>query len=274
MKRRLFCELSPLTWKISRFKCCMLRHLQNVWFRGFAEEQQTLPLPFLVYTHRSRIRRTLGGVDARLQNNKAENLRLAAPKINGLLIRPGQTFSFWKQVGACTARRGYQEGLIISCDGRVSSGVGGGMCQMSNLIHWLVLHTPMRITEHHHHDSLDLFPDSGRTVPFGTGTSIAYNNIDYRFYNDTDAIYQLMLRVDEDHLVGEIRIDRPQTVQYHICVEDEHFVREPDGIYRCGRVVRTQADLLSGRLTSRECLKENHAKIIYDEQFVQDRIRA
>ena len=48
----------------------------------------------------------------------------------------------------------------------------------------------MEITaiEHHHHDALDLFPDYNRQIPFGTGTSIAYNYLDYRFKNTTNKV--------------------------------------------------------------------------------------
>ena len=51
---------------------------------------------------------------------------------------------------------------------------------MANMIHWLVLHTPLEVTELHHHSDA-LFPDVKRRVPFGTGTSISYKALDYRF---------------------------------------------------------------------------------------------
>lgn len=124
-----------------------------------------------------------------LQENKAVNLALAVKHIDGLLIRPGETFSVWRQVGRTTKRKGYKEGLTIA-KGAPSQGIGGGLCQLSNLIHWMVLHSELTITEHHHHDGLDLFPDFGRQIPFGTGTSISYNYIDYRVRNDTTNTYQ------------------------------------------------------------------------------------
>jgi len=96
-----------------------------------------------------------------LQENKATNLALAVKHIDGLLKRPGETFSVWKLIGRTTKGRGYKEGLTIA-KGKPSQGIGGGMCQLSNLIHWLVLHSELTITEHHHHDGLDLFPDFGR----------------------------------------------------------------------------------------------------------------
>ena len=96
----------------------------------FARERQEELLPVLIYKHSSLIRRRLGNVDMRLQENKAANLALAAPRVGGVLIRPGETFSFWRLVGNATARRGFREGLTIS-DGAPRSGVGGGMCQMT-----------------------------------------------------------------------------------------------------------------------------------------------
>lgn len=56
----------------------------------------------------------------------------------------------------------------------------------------MVLNSPLTVTELHHHTDA-LFPDSGRRVPFGTGTSIFYKNVDYRFRNDTDTPVQLLI---------------------------------------------------------------------------------
>lgn len=169
--------------------------------------------PVVVYAHKSLIRRTLGTVDQKLQENKAVNLSLAAPRVNGVLIRPGETFSFWRMVGPCTARRGYLPGLTIS-KGETACGVGGGMCQFTNLLHWMVLHTPLVITEHHHHDGYDLFPDFGRTIPFGTGTSILYNYLDYRFYNPTEQTFQILVHTDEIYLCGELRAEHALPYKY------------------------------------------------------------
>ena len=162
MPRKLFCELGPWAYQLSLWKVCALRHLRNLRSRDkIAREHSAEPLPCLVYAHKSLIRRRLGEVDMRLQENKAVNLGLAAPHVDGILIRPGETFSFWALVGNCTARRGYLDGLTLS-KGRAFAGVGGGLCQFTNLLHWMALHSPLEIAEHHHHDAYDLFPDFGR----------------------------------------------------------------------------------------------------------------
>ncbi len=263
-ERKLFCEISPLTYKISVFKCCTVRRVRDLLSRErFAKKKSADKLPVVVYRHSSLIRRTLGNVDPVLQDNKAVNLALSCPKVSGIIVNPGEVFSFWRLVGACRARDGYKDGLTIS-NGRTSKGVGGGMCQFTNLIHWMVLHTPLEIVEHHHHDRFDLFPDCGRKVPFGTGTSIMYNYLDYRFKNVTSQPWQIIVWVDDKYLHGEIRTTIPLNVKYHIHAEGDRFVKEEDGYYRVGMVIRSCIDKADGRVISSEVIRENHAKVMYE----------
>ncbi len=263
-KRRLFCEISPLAYKISVLKCCTVRRIKDFFsHERFAVEKSSEALPYVIMKHQSLIRRTLGDVDPVLQDNKAVNLEISAPKVSGIIIKPGETFSFWRLVGKCRAKDGYKEGLIIS-KGATSKGVGGGMCQFTNLIHWMVLHTPLTITEHHHHDRFDLFPDFGRKVPFGTGTSITYNYLDYRFKNTTSADWQVIVYTDDKYLHGEIRCSERLGVKYHIRSEDEHFVMENGEVFRVGEVIRSCIDVKTGETVSSEVIRENHAKVMYD----------
>lgn len=264
MKRKLFCQLSPLAYKISVFKCQTVRRFKNLFsFGKTARQRQTEKLPFLICSHKSLIRRTLGNVNPQLQSNKAVNLAIAAPKVTGIIIKPQEEFSFWAAAGKCTVKKGYKEGLTISA-GQPSTGIGGGMCQFTNLIHWLVLHTPLKITEHHHHDNIDMFPDFGRQVPFGVGTSIMFNYLDYRFKNKTDYTFQLITWVDDQYLCGEIRADKALSVKYHIKKENECFVKENGMVYRCGEIYRHCVDVRTGNLIKKELIKSNHARVMYD----------
>lgn len=266
MSRKLFCQLGPHAYRISVWKGRALRKGRDLLSAvRFARTKEPEPLPVCVIRHNSLIRRRLGQVDMGLQENKAVNLALAAPCVNGILIRPGETFSFWRLVGKTSEKRGFKEGLTISA-GRTGQGVGGGMCQFTNLIHWMVLHTPLTIVEHHHHDGMDLFPDFNRQIPFGTGTSICYNYLDYRFRNDTGATYQLLVRVDGEYLRGELRSDRPQALKYHIRAEKEGFVREDGTVYRVGQVWREAIDPATGNRVERTLLRENHARVMYETE--------
>ena len=140
-------------------------------------------LPNIVKSHTSILIRKLHNVDLKLQENKVTNIMIACSKINGIIIRPGETFSFWKTVGKSSAKNGFKEGLVIA-NKKLTQGYGGGLCQMANMIHWMVLNSPLEVTELHHHTDA-LFPDERRRVPFGTGTSVCYKYIDYRFKNTT-----------------------------------------------------------------------------------------
>ena len=262
--RKLFCEICPFTYRLSMEKEILRRHIKDYLHKThFARERAETSLPVLIYRHNSLIRRRLGNVNMQLQENKATNLALAVTHIDGLLIRPGETFSIWRLVGRTTRRKGYKEGLTIA-KGRPSQGIGGGMCQLSNLIHWMVLHSELTITEHHHHDGLDLFPDFGRQIPFGTGTSISYNYIDYRVRNDTANTYQLRLRVDDEYLCGELRAADSQAHTFHIHAENEYFSREDGVVWRNGQVWRDTIDSNTGRRVDSKLIRTNHARVMYD----------
>lgn len=264
MGRKLFCEISPLTYQISMYKCITMRHIKNILSKEkFAKTKTKELLPVVIYKHNSLIRRKLGNVDLQLQENKAVNLSIAAPKITNIIIKPGETFSLWYLVGKCGKRQGYKEGLTID-NNKPSKGIAGGMCQLSNLIHWMILHTELEITEHHHHDNLDLFPDFKRVIPFGTGTSIMYNYLDYRFKNNTDNTYQLIIYTTDEYLCGELRSNKEEKYSYHIHAEDIFFSRENGVVYRNGKVYRTKIDKTTGNTITKELIRENHAKVCYD----------
>lgn len=270
-KRKLFCEISPLTYKISVKKNIFLRKIKDALSRQrFARIKSYEKLPVMIYKHASLIRRRLGNTDLELQENKAVNLALSAPKVNGILIRPGETFSFWHLIGPDTARHGYKVGLTIS-NNKPSTGVGGGHCQFTNLIHWMVLHSDLTIVEHHHHDGFDLFPDYKRQIPFGTGTSIVYNYLDYRFRNDTDNVYQLLVYTDGEYLQGELRASKEQKSTYHICAENEFFSKEDGIVFRNGTVIRKKIEKRSGVCIHEETIRTNHARVMYDTSGLEIR---
>ena len=106
MERKLFCEISPFTYRLSTEKEILKRHLKDLSQKTlFAEERSTTALPELVWQHNSLIRRRLGNVNMQLQENKATNLALAVKHIDGLLIRPGETFSLDPATGRCLDRQ-------------------------------------------------------------------------------------------------------------------------------------------------------------------------
>ncbi len=112
---------------------------------------------------------------------------------------------------------------MILQNGKTGRGIGGGLCQMTNLIYWMTLHTPLAVTERYRH-SYDVFPDSGRTQPFASGATCYYPHLDLMIRNDTSVPFQLCLRVGETDLEGEWRsVGKPECT-YEI-VEKNHEIR-------------------------------------------------
>ena len=197
----------------------------------------TPELPVRVKKHGSLLLRELSPDEMALQHNKVVNLRLASARTDGVVIRPGETFSFNKVVGNCTRRKGYVVGMRLS-NGDATAGVGGGICQLANLLHWMFLHSPLTVVERSEH-SFDPFPDKNRVLPWGVGCSIVWNYVDLVVRNDTDVTFQVHTWVDEKHLRGELRADRPVEHSYKVEARDEEFVRVGGRIWRRNEIWRT-----------------------------------
>lgn len=230
--------------------------------RRWARRRTAETLPFEVMRHQSLLLRELRNVDIYLQHNKIANLRLAIEKIDGVIVGPGETFSLWLLVGRPTERKGYLPGLVLE-NGRIGTGIGGGLCQLGNLLYWMALHTPLTVAERWRH-SYDVFPDSNRTLPFGSGATLAYNYIDLQLRNDTDAAYQICLGLSDTHLLGSIRSDSDPKERYDV-FETDHIFRYQwwGGYTRHNRIGRRVTDVATGEVRE-EFVTENHAIMMYE----------
>lgn len=239
------------------------------WMRSgtsWATERDAVPLEARVKKHRSLLLREIGDSDMRLQHNKVINLRLASARVDGILIRPGETFSFNKVVGNCTRRKGYVEGMRLS-NGSARAGVGGGICQLANLLHWMFLHSPLTVVERSEH-SFDPFPDNGRVLPWGVGCSIVYNYVDLVVRNDTPVTFQILTRVGDRYLEGDLRADRPLDRTYRVYARGEQFLRHDGEHFRRNEIWRTVIDKRTGDPLREELVRRNCAKVMYLPQGV------
>lgn len=268
MGRKLFCDISPTCYKISVRKETALRYIKDFFSsEKIAKEKSAQFLPDIVKSHSSILIRHLEGVDMRLQENKVTNIRLASEKINGIIIKPGETFSFWHTVGKTTEKEGYKEGLVIRRGGKLGSDIAGGLCQMANMVHWLVLNSPLTVTELHHHSDA-LFPDDRRRVPFGTGTSVVNNYVDYRFKNNTDKTVQICTWIENGELCGEIRSEASFPCRYRLLEENHHYRKEGDRYYRISQVYRVVIEKESGAQLRKELILDNHSLVMYDTSLI------
>jgi vancomycin resistance protein VanW len=218
-------------------------------------------LPFEVFTHQSPILRELTGVEMLYQHNKKVNLQLALSHINGLVLNPGETFSFWKLVGKPTKSKGYLKGLNLK-QGSIAYGYGGGLCQLGNLLFWMVGHSPLKVTERYRH-GFDVFPDNRRTQPFGSGATLAYNYIDFQFTNPTQETFQLLLTIEENMLIGKILSSNEIPHQFKLEERVHEFRQQSWGGYtRHNEIWKTTH--LEGDVIKSECVCKNDAIVLYE----------
>ena len=272
-QRKLFCDINPTCYAISMKKENYKRSLKD-WLSNdrFAGTFQSEPLPNLVSSHSSKLIKTSPGIDRTLQENKAVNIELASACISGLIIHPGEVFSFWRLVGKTTEKRGYKNGRVI-IGNRIVPGLGGGLCNLGHTIHRIVLHSPLEVTEFHSHSDA-LGPDEGPRVPFGTGTSICYNHIDFRFRNTTDQDVQLIAWCQDGRSYAELRSERPFPWRYSLVEEDLHFRKEGEKYYRNSKIYRETIEKESETVIRRELVFDNHSEVMFDYALIPpDQIR-
>jgi vancomycin resistance protein VanW len=228
----------------------------------YARKRSSENLAFRVKKHQSVLLKKLGESDRQLQINKVTNLKIAAKRINGILILPGETFSFCKLVGLPTKQKGYLPGMELTF-GKARAGIGGGICQISNLIHWLVIHSPLTVTERYHH-SFDPFPDDGRVLPFGSGATVFYNYRDYQFTNNTHHIFQIKLWFSDKCLEGELRMNAELDYGYHIIEKEHQFVQIDGKFFRKNEIWRNKIlKFKGGQIVETELLTKNFARVSY-----------
>lgn len=267
MGRKLFCEINPVCYKISTQKEVCKRHIKNLKSNDkIAKVISDEKLPNVVYSHSNNLIKRGKGIDPTLQMNKATNIELACKKINGIVIHPGEVFSFWQIVGKTTKRKGYMDGRVIEGD-KLIPGIGGGLCNLSNTIHLLVLHSPLTVTEFHMHSDA-LAPDEGKRVPFSAGTSVNYNYLDYKFKNNTDQNVQLLVWCENEKLFAELRSEKPFRWSYELVEENHHFKKEKDKFYRNSKIYRNIYDVKTGDLLEKELILDNHSEVMYDYDLI------
>jgi vancomycin resistance protein VanW len=256
-------QRSPLRMALGKRWFILKRHIDwRMPGQRFAAQRSRNTLEHLHMSHCTPLLRQLKGVDMWLQHNKVLSLQVAASCIDGVVLRPGEKFSFWRMVGKPTERRGFRTGLVLQ-NGRIGQGIGGGLCQMTNLIYWMTLHTELTVTERWRH-GFDVFPDENRTQPFASGATCSYNYIDLQITNHTAHDYQLRLWLDNTHLHGEWRCNIQRNYVFRV-LEREHAIRQQwwGGYSRHNELYRQKIDPASNSIVDEEFITENHAILMY-----------
>ena len=141
--------------------------------------------------------------------NRTTNLRLAANKINGTVLMPGETFSYNTIVGERTIEAGYRNAAIYE-NGQVVDGLGGGICQVSTTLYNSVLKTDLEVVERTNHMFLATY------APGGLDATVAYGSLDFKFKNNRNYPIKIIAGVENGYCTVQIlglRTDEDYDIQ-------------------------------------------------------------
>lgn len=254
---------SPLRLTCGKLFYCLKRQIdwnysRKKWVRTREASQD---LPVMIFYHETPLIRNLPKVDHWLQLNKVKNLEIAIRKLNQLIIYPDEVFSFWLLLGKPTRAKGYVDGFVLN-GGKIEPGIGGGLCQLSNLIYWMTLHTPLTVVERWRH-SHDVFPDQNRTVPFGGGATCSYPSLDLQIHNPTKQPVQLCLKLSGGFLTGEWRSTNPYDNTYQVYEAFHEIIPDLWGRYIRHNILRRKVYNTEKKLVGDEFITENQGIMMY-----------
>ncbi len=208
MSKKLLSQRHPALYFLSVWYRRTMRYSEwYLSFKKFAKYKSSSKLPFRIKKHQSVLIRKLGDSDIQLQYNKVANLKIAIKKLDGIIIKPNETFSFCKLVG----------------------------------------------------------------LPFGSGASIFYNYIDFRFKNNTPYTFQINFWLSKKCLEGELRINEELNYSYHVFERDHKFLKVGAEFYRKNEIWRNRISKFEGgKILDTELIIKNYAKVKYIPEYYEE----
>lgn len=129
--------------------------------------------------------------------NRSTNLRLAASKINGAVVMPGEVFSYNKTVGKRTEEAGYKDANGFS-GGRVVPMLGGGICQVSSTLYDAILYANLNVIERYNHMFQATYVEPGKDA------TVVWGSLDFKFENTRKNPVMIKASAQSGHLQVDI----------------------------------------------------------------------
>ena len=145
-------------------------------------------------------------------SDRATNLRLACEALDGLVLYPGDTFSYNKTLGERTPEKGYRPAASYM-NGETVQSYGGGICQPSSALYYVCLHADLEIVQRHCHS----YPSS--YVPLGMDATVDWSGPDFEFKNNTD--YPIRIEAEADGGSVTVKLIGTDTKDYYVKMEYE-----------------------------------------------------
>lgn len=262
MRRKRLTERFPFLLPLRKFQRKIFFYLKmRLDSYTYAKEKSDRVLDYKVFAASSKMINPNSGFEIEYQVNKVHNLKLVAETMDRVIIEPGQVFSFWILARNAEKHGKYKDGLTLVNDKTIPQ-KGGGLCQISNLLFWLFLHTPLTIIERHPH-SAETIPRQGE-IPPGVDATIAEGWKDIKVKNDTDIRYQIVFEFDDESIHGSIYSDKKEDAIYQVRSENLMYSKEHDRTYRYNEIYRIKKDSINQEILGRELLLKNKTEIAYE----------
>ena len=182
--------------------------------------------------------------------DRTTNLQLAASKINGTVLMPGETFSYNQVVGERTIAAGYKEAPIY-VEGEVVDGLGGGICQITSTLYNAVLYANLEIVERSNHQFVPSYVKASRDA------TVVYGSIDFKFKNNRDYPIKLVCSVSGGIAKFDIyglRTDNEYEVEISSYVTGSTANSTYSEAYR---ILKQNGQLISTELLSKDVYKRH-----------------
>ena len=182
--------------------------------------------------------------------NRTTNLILAANKINGTVIMPGETFSYNKVVGERTIAAGYKEAPIY-VNGEVIDGLGGGICQITSTLYNAVVYANLEIVERSNHQFVPSYVTASRDA------TVVYGSVDFKFKNNRD--YPIKLVCSVSNGVASFQIFGLKTDNdYQVEISSRITGTTSNAIYsEAYKILKQNGQIISTTLLSRDTYKRH-----------------
>ena len=143
--------------------------------------------------------------------NRNANIALAAKSINSVVVMPGETFSYNDLIGECSPARGYKTSTIY-LNGKLSTGIGGGICQVSTTLYNAVLRANLEIVQRRNHSLGVTYVPAGQDAMVNIGTS------DFKFKNNREYPVKVIAYVNPGSVTCAIKGIKQDT-EYEVKLE-------------------------------------------------------
>lgn len=182
--------------------------------------------------------------------DRTTNLKLAASKINGTVLMPGETFSYNKVVGERTIAAGYKEAPIY-VSGKVVDGVGGGICQITTTLYNAVVYANLEIVERTNHQFVPSYAPASRDA------TVVYGAIDFKFKNNRDYPIKLVCSVSNgiaNFQIFGLKSDN----DYEVEISNRVTSTTSSAIYsEAYKILKQNGQVVSSELLSRDVYKRH-----------------